>query len=76
MIVNSETHQLEELPSNPTTVRLKNFSYQPLSWWEHLLFLIITIIIGLVGINKFKQWSQNLKQQAKRQSNLLRNILD
>ncbi len=66
VIVNSETHQLEELPSNPTTVRLKNFSYQPLSWWEHLLFLIITIIIGLVGINQFEQWSQNLKQQAKR----------
>ncbi|MDJ0581076.1 vWA domain-containing protein [Crocosphaera sp.] len=69
VIVNSETHGLVNLASNTKTIRFKNFSYQPLPWWVHLLFLIATIIIGKVGINQFKEWSEDLKQQAKRNLN-------
>ena len=36
VIVNSEIHGLDNLASHTTTIRLKNFSYQSLSWWEHL----------------------------------------
>ncbi|MEL4895964.1 vWA domain-containing protein [Crocosphaera sp. Alani8] len=69
VVVNSETYGLSNLVSNTKTIRLKNFSYQPLSWWEHSLLLGVTIIIGSVGINKFNQWSKKLKADAKSKLN-------
>ena len=69
VIVNSDTYELNNLASKSENIKLKNFSYQPLPLWVHLLFLIATIIIGGLGINQFNQWSQKLKQQAKRNLN-------
>ncbi len=69
VIVNSDTHRLNNLASNSITIRLKNFLYQPLSLCERLSILFITIILGIWGKNQFNQWSQHLKQQAKRNLN-------
>ena len=65
LTINYPEHNLKGIKSSPTKIVMTNFVYKSLLPYQRFLILVMTVIVGGIGIFAFKLWSQHLKKQAK-----------